>query len=223
MIDDDIKQLFPEGEPLAAAQIERLAAQFSASAATVKPLPSNTVLWSFALAIFAVISLVIAGIVKLFAIQVLGGWQMILYYGLVFLLAALFARAIVEQMIPGSVRLIRSSWLAALGMAALVLLIIVIFKNLGTVHFVTQGIPCLRLGVISAVVSGFIGWKLFQRGYLVSPLETNTLYGLFAGLVGIAVLALHCPILNSLHILVWHLGAMLIAGLMGFIIARYAN
>jgi hypothetical protein len=186
-------------------------------------LPSNTVLWSIALAIFAVISLVIAGIVKLFAIQVLGGWQMILYYGLVFLLAALFARAIVEQMIPGSVRLIRSSWLAALGMAALVLLIIVIFKNLGTVHFVTQGIPCLRLGVISAVVSGFIGWKLFQRGYLVSPRETITLYGLFAGLVGIAVLALHCPILNSLHVLVWHLGAMLIAGLMGFIIARYAN
>jgi hypothetical protein len=108
-------------------------------------------------------------------------------------------------------------------MAALVLLIIVIFKNLGTVHFVTQGIPCLRLGVISALVSGFIGWKLFQRGYLVSPRETITLYGLFAGLVGIAVLALHCPILNSLHVLVWHLGAMLIAGLMGFIIARYAN
>jgi hypothetical protein len=203
--------------------IERLAAKFAAGAAPVKPLPSNIVLWAICLTTFVVLSFVIAVAVKLFAIQVLSGARMILYYGLVFLLAALFSRALVEQMIPGSVRLIRSSLLGILGISALILLIIVMFRNLGAAHFVAHGVPCLRLGVISALLSGWVGWKLLARGYLVSPRETITLYGLFAGLVGIAVLALHCPILNSLHILVWHLGAMLIAGLVGFIIARYAN
>ena len=222
MNDDDLKQLFTEGEPLAAANIEKMAATLAASAAPVRPLPSNAVLWAISFGIFAALSLVIAAAVKLYAIQVLSVSQMFLYYGLVFLLAAFFSRAIVEQMIPGAVRLIRSSVLAIVGMSALVLLIIAMFENLGTDHFVIHGIPCLRLGLISALLSGFLGWRLLDRGYLVSPPETITVYGLFAGLVGVSVLALHCPILNSLHILVWHLGAMLIAGLLGFFISRYA-
>jgi len=96
-----------------------------------------------------------------------------------------------------------------------------LFSDHSTVRFVSQGIPCLRLGVISALVSGLLGWRLLQRGYLVSPRETIVLYGFFAGLVGVAVLALHCPIRNSLHVLVWHLGAMVLAGLLGLLLGWF--
>jgi hypothetical protein len=43
-------------------------------------------------------------------------------------------------------------------------------------------------------------------------MQASMLAGLFAGLGGFAVLALHCPILTAPHVWAWHLGAMLIAG-----------
>jgi hypothetical protein len=96
-----------------------------------------------------------------------------------------------------------------------------IFSNYGTSNFVTSGIPCLRLGSISALISGVLGWRLLRRGYFVSPRETILLFSFFAGLVGVAVLALHCPIRNSLHFLVWHLGAMVLAGIAGWFLGGY--
>jgi hypothetical protein len=48
--------------------------------------------------------------------------------------------------------------------------------------------------------------------------------GAFAGLTGVGVLALCCPILNTPHILVWHLGVVLVAmfagGIAGLALTR---
>ncbi len=126
-------------------------------------------------------------------------------------------------MIPGAKYLVPSAVLSIAALVVLGILSAILFANRSTENFVSHGIPCLRLGVISALISGFLGWRLLQRGYLVSPRETITLYGFFAGLVGVCVLALHCPILNSLHVLVWHLGAMVLAGLVGFFLGSYAD
>jgi hypothetical protein len=71
------------------------------------------------------------------------------------------------------------------------------------------------------LIGGLLGWRLLQRGYLVSPRETIVLYGFFAGLVGVAVLALHCPIRNSLHVLVWHLGALVLTGFVGLLMGKF--
>jgi hypothetical protein len=223
MKEDDINQLFTGGEPLATSVIENIRAQVVTSLAPVRPLPSNAVLWSIGLGVFALLSFVVAKVVGMFAIAVLSGRQMFVYYGVVLVLAGLFSRALVEQMIPGSKRFIHSSFLSLVALSALTLLALGIFKNLGTERFVSEGVPCLRLGVIGALLGGVAGWKLLQRGYLVSPRQTIALYGLFAGLVGVTALALHCPILNSMHVLVWHLSPMALAGLTGFFVGRYAN
>jgi hypothetical protein len=195
--------------------------QLRAALQPVRPLPSNAFLIGLGLSVFFFLSVIVASATGLRAIHVLTGGQMTLYYGVVSLLAALFARATAERMIPGSKRFAPSSLLAALVVAGLGLLVFSMFENRGTENFVAQGIPCLRLGAISALLSGLVGWRLLQRGYLVSPRETITLYGFFAGLVGIAVLALHCPIQNSLHIVVWHIGAMLLAGFAGFLLGSF--
>jgi hypothetical protein len=222
-MNDDIKLLFPEGEPPAAATIQKIAAQFAASAKPLRPLPSNLPLWAIGFSIFAVLALVVAKLVGLKAVAVLSGSQMVIYYGVLLLFAALFSRALIERIIPGSKRVVPSTVLAIAALVILGLLAAVLFADRDTQNFVSHGMPCLGLGIVSALVAGFLGWRLLQRGYLVSPRETICLYGFFAGLVGVAVLALHCPILNSLHVLVWHLGTMLLSGLAGFLLGSYAD
>jgi hypothetical protein len=222
-MNDDITGMFAEGDPPDAATLEKIASQFSASAKPVRALPSNLALWSNSFGIFIALALIVASVVKLYAIAVLSDGQMIVYYGVLLLFGALFSRAVIERMIPGEKRLVSSAVLSIAALVVLGVLVAALFIDRSTENFVSHGIPCLRLGVISALISGFVGWRLLQRGCLVSPRETITLYGFFAGLVGVSVLALHCPILNSLHVLVWHLGAMVIAGLAGFFLGSYAD
>jgi hypothetical protein len=222
-MNDDIMRMLAEGDPPDAATLEKIAAQFSASAKPVRALPSNLTLWAISLGLFAALVSIVAKVVQFKAITVLSGGQMVAYYGVLLLLAALFSRAMIERMIPGAKRVVPSILLSIAALVALSLLASVLFADRGTENFVSRGIPCLRLGVMSALLSGFLGWWLLQRGYLVSPRETITLYGFFAGLVGVSVLALHCPIPNAPHVLVWHLGAMLLAGLAGFFLGKYAD
>ncbi len=222
-MNDDLDRLFPQGDPPDVATIRRISTQLATTATPVRPLPSNAVLWAVSLGIFLVVSLVVASAVKLYAIGSLSRPELFVYYGLVLLLAGLFARALTEQMIPGERRILNSYILWITALAALALLMAFMFADHDTEHFVASGIPCLRLGLIGALISGLLGWRLFRRGYLVTPTETMLLYGFFAGLVGVATLALHCPIRNSLHCLVWHLGAMVVAGCVGLLLGKFVE
>ena len=220
-MNDDIARMLAEGDPPAAATLEKIAAQLSASAIAV--LPSNGTLWAISFGLFTGATLSIATVVHLKAIAVLSAGQIVVYDGVLLLFAALFSRATIERMIPGAKRVVPSVVLAVSALVVLGMLVTFLFADRSMDNFVSHGIPCLRLGVISALLSGFLGWRLLRRGCLVSPRETVTLYGFLTGLVGVSVLALHCPILNSLHVLVWHLGAMVIAGLAGFFLGSYAD
>jgi len=222
-MNDEITGMFVEGDPPDAATLEKIAARISASAKPVRALPSNLTLWAISFGIFIALALLVAKVVHFKAIGVLSDRQMGVYYGILLLFGALFSRAVIERMIPGAKRVVPSTVLSIAALVVLGILVAVLFADHSTENFVARGMPCLRLGVISALLSGFLGWRLLQRGYLVSPRETITLYGFFAGLVGVSVLALHCPILNSLHVLVWHVGAMVLAGLAGFFLGSYAD
>ena len=219
-MNDDLNISLSPGEPPDAELLKRITVQME-SAPAVRPLPSNAILLTISLSLFAIISFALAAVVKFKAFAALSAGEMALYYGAIGLCALLFGRAVVERMIPGEKRLIRSFvlWIAALAVLGVVMGIL--FSDHSTVGFVASGVPCLTTGAISALVSGVLGWRLLRRGYLVNPRETILLYGFFAGLVGIAVLALHCPIRNSLHFLVWHLGAMILAGIAGLLVGNY--
>jgi hypothetical protein len=224
MTDDDITRLFNQSEPPPDAEaIKRIGEQLKATLVPVRPLPSDTFLWAISVGLFAVISFIVALATKLYGLSALSGPQIAVYYGALLIFAGLFARSLVEQMIPGSRRFIPAFALSASAFCVLGILVFLLFDDRSTEKFVALGIPCLRLGCIGAAISGLLGWGLFRRGYLVTPRETITIYGLFAGLVGVAVLALHCPFLNSLHFIVWHLGAMALAGLAGMALGRYAD
>ncbi len=196
-------------------QIQRL---ITASLKPVRPLPSDRTLIAIFLSLFTAFSLVAAIPVGYIGFHALSIQQKFTYYLLISLLAILFAVTTSHQMIPGSKRTVHSRWLIAGALLSLALVSVVLFPNFDLDRFVGLGIPCLRLGTICAILSGSLFWFVLRKGFSTSPGETGTSAGFFAGLTGVAVLALHCPIQNSAHIIVWHLGAMVLGGVGGAIL-----
>jgi hypothetical protein len=207
----------PEAEPdtTRISEIQRL---ITASLKPVRPLPPDRKLvWSL-LSLFTAFSLVAAVPVSYKGFHVLNGYQRFAYYGLIMLCAAGFSITSVQEMIPGSKHKASAKWTIVATILSLALLVSVLFHNFDLGRFVPLGIPCLRLGSVCAVVSGALSWFLFRKGFFASPVAASASVGFFAGLAGVAVLALHCPIENSAHILVWHLGAMVLGGLGGAVV-----
>jgi hypothetical protein len=243
---DGIKALLSEGQPLTEAarqhvascagcgammqsltppeprpdpnRVSRIQELITTSLKPVRPLPSNRRLVWTLLAVFSVFCLLAAIPVGYYGFHILNGFQRVAYYGLILLCAAWFSIAVVQEMIPGSKGKTSPSRLILATTLTLALLVSVLFQNSRMERFVTTGIPCLRLGCVSAVLSGALFWVVVRKGFFTSPVAATTTMGFFAGLAGVGVLALHCPIENSAHILVWHLGAMVIGGLGGAVI-----
>ena len=240
---DDIKELLSEGQPLTGSaqdhlvycagcrgmvealtppdtepdteRISKIQNLITASLKPIGPLPSDWKLVWHLLALFTVFSLLAAIPVGYKGFRVLSAYQRFVYYGVILLCAMLFSVVTVQEMIPGSKRKASPGWTILATILALAVLVSALFKNFDLNRFVPLGIPCLRLGSISALVSGALSWFFLKRGFFPSPVTASAVVGFFAGLTGVAVLALHCPIQNSTHILVWHLGAMLVGGLGG--------
>lgn len=184
----------------------------------VRRLPSDQTLIWYILALFTAVSLIVASLVGYNGFRALTPYERFVYYTVITFCAVAFAITAVQQMIPGSNRKAdpRSVMLAAL--VVLGLLATMLFHNYDVSNFVRLGFPCLRLGCVCAVISGGLSWFIFRKGFFSSPLEADTTAGVFAGLVGVSVLALHCPITNSAHIIVWHLGTMILGGFGGALI-----
>jgi len=81
--------------------------------------------------------------------------------------------------------------------------------------FISNGLLCLRTGLMSSIPGGFLVWLLARRGAMLSPKLTGATAGGFAGLIGVTVLEICCPNLNRYHILVWHVGVILLSTLGG--------
>jgi hypothetical protein len=202
-------------DPNHISQIQRLV---TTSLKPVRPLPSNRRLVWTLLAIFAAFSLLAAIPVGYNGFHVLNGSQKFAYYGLILISAAWFSITTVQEMIPGSKHKIKPGWPILAATIALALLVSALFHDFDTDRFVSHGIPCLRLGCVCALLSGALFWIVVRKGLFMSPVAAGATVGFFAGLAGVAVLGLHCPIQNSAHIIVWHLGAMVIGGLGGAVI-----
>jgi hypothetical protein len=210
-----LQRLQEQPPAISPARVAAIEQRVLSMLAPVRPLPSNRRLAAVALGIAAVIAVVCAFPFGYFALKSLSAAQMAAYYSLIAGVGAFLAMAIAQDMIPGAKRTISRPLLVAGAFVLLAAAAIFLFPAFTAPHFVPRGIPCLRLGAISAAVAGIPIWLLLRRGFLTTPIETGCLAGTFAGLAGFAVLALHCPIQEAPHILTWHLGAMAIAGCTG--------
>jgi Negative regulator of sigma F len=240
---DEIRQFLAEGEELSPAAREHLSScpscramcavleqpaavpdsdrlneirsRLTSRLSPVRALPPNRVLTAVALASFASILLAATLYDGHQALHALTPFQMLVYFGSFLLLAIFFSVALVEQIVPGSKRRVNSGALLAGAWLLLIALIPLLFRRFELNNFVEDGLPCLKLGTAGAVLAGCLGFVLMRKGFLTSPLQASLLLGSFAGLAGVTALALICPYLNAPHILVWHLGPMVIGGLGG--------
>lgn len=204
-------------QPLAVspARVAAIEQRVLSTLTPVRSLPSNRRLAAIALGIGGVIAVVCAFPFGYFAFKSLSAGQMAAYYSLIAAVGVFLAVAIAQDMIPGTKRTVSRPVLVTGAFVSLAAAVIFLFPIFTAPLFVQLGIPCLRLGTLSAAIAGIPIWLLLRRGFLTTPIETGCLAGAFAGLSGFAVLALHCPIQEAPHILTWHLGAMAIAGCAG--------
>lgn len=127
----------------------------------------------------------------------------------------LLASSMVRQMFPGSKHLVSPRWLPVAILALLTLEAAAVFQPKVEFAFVSNGLSCLKAGLSYAIPGALFLWLVLRHGAILAPKLTAATAGGFAGLIGLTVLEVHCPILNRYHILVWHMGVVLISMLGG--------
>ncbi len=197
------------------AEPPRIPADLLAGMNPVRPFPSDHILILLVAGMFLGFSLLLSAVVGLQGFSNLTLLERIIYYGIIGFCGVLFSMAAVQSAIPGAKVRVSRGLVAAGSALAVALTVSALFRNVGLDHFISLGMPCLRLGCISAALFGGIATVVLRRGYVTDIGATALLISCFAGFSGVAVLSLRCPLQNAAHIIVWHLGAMLVTGLSG--------
>jgi hypothetical protein len=188
---------------------------FAQSATPVRPLPSNAAMMALCLGVFVALGVILAAAVGLYGFAKMSATERWMDYSVLLLLALVLAGGVVEQMIPGSRRTMRPVWGVLFALVLLSLTALVLFPDFDTAGFVAKGIVCLRYGVLSSIPAAGLTWLLMRRGFITDPLAGAVSGGAFSGLLGIAALALHCPIFSAPHIIVWHAGVLVVTSIAG--------
>ncbi len=179
----------------------------------VRRLPSDLVLFTGAMLLFVASSILIALALGPKGFANLTEGQRWLYGGTVLGCGLLLSIAVAPQMIPGARRWVSLPYTVLVPIAAVALCAVMIYPESNSTQFVSRGIPCLRTVLLCAAAGGVTTYYLLRRGYIVTPRQTSVSSALFGAYIGIAVLALHCPIEDWLHVLVWHLGGTVLSAL----------
>jgi hypothetical protein len=98
-----------------------------------------------------------------------------------------------------------------------------LFHDYDTSRFVTEGVPCLNAGLLFALPAALVIWLLLRRGFVLDWRAAGIAAGTLAGLSGIGVLEVHCPILKAPHVMFWHLAVVLVSGVAGFFLGWAAQ
>lgn len=100
-------------------------------------------------------------------------------------------------------------------LAALVILLV------GTRGGVGPG-SCLRHGLLGAVVPWLVSVILLARGFPTAPVVTGGIGGMVAGLWGVSMLHLTCPMTTGPHLMLWHGGVLVVSAIVGAVTGRVA-
>jgi hypothetical protein len=204
-----------------AEQLKKIEAGILADLKPVKPLAGT--LWLGLLLAVAVVALI--GAIDLGAAgwRALGLARRIAVFSELAAAAVLLALSASRQIVPGSRVVPRPAALVAAILAALGGTFAVSFRPHPEATFVATGLVCLRIGLECAIPSGLIFWLLLRRGAFLNPILIGATAGALAGLSGLTVLEIFCPNPNEYHILVWHMGAVLVSIVAGIAIGAIAE
>jgi len=182
----------------------------------VRPLPSAGVLAMAMQAVFVSVAIAGATVMGFNGLHVLNGAQGSLIFWVMGSLGRFAAGSAAAEMVPGSKRPVTPMLLLTSCIAGFIAVFALLFHDYRMDRFWFEGVRCLIVGLGFAAVAAFLLWLIVRRGMVVRTDAAGMAIGTLAGLSGLGMLESHCPILKSMHLMVWHVGVVLLSGLAGY-------
>jgi Negative regulator of sigma F len=203
-------------EPPVSREIEhRITQALKSNLKPVSPLPAPRWIALALVAVFLSVSIAIITRLPIAGIQVMSLVQTVGVSAFLLVGIAFLAVSLARQMRPGSSCPMSKGSLLALLIPGLGLFVAVLFPWRMSGDFVDRGWQCLRAGLMLALPAGLLLGYAISRG---APLDLNWIgatAGATAGWLGLTVLQYTCNLQNAGHLLVWHLGVVLLSTLAG--------
>jgi hypothetical protein len=201
-------------EPSSSVQ-KKILNDLTASLEPVTPLPSIPVMAAGFASAFLALALILIAMtdkagLRLMTLVQLASVTTVLAAG-----AMLVCVFLVWQMIPGSLRLFSAPRVIPVAAVALVLVVALLFPWPRSPAFIREGWPCTLMGLGIAAVAAALISPIVRRGVATSRTAAGAAVGAFAGTLGVAVLQFQCMRQQAPHLLVWHLGSLGLAILIG--------
>jgi hypothetical protein len=221
-IDDIFAQSSAHTQEAARAAASRARAAILADLRPVHPIPSSRVFTTALLAVSLLFAIASASLLGLDGLRALAPMQRLLIYSLLLLITWFAAFACSRAMRPASGWSL-GPWTLALASLAFPALFALIFRGYTLAHFVHEGIPCLRAGLLIAAPTALVVTWILRRGFVMEWTTTGITAGVLAGLAGLGMLELHCPNRKAIHVIVWHVAVVVCSGLLGWIAGKIAD
>jgi hypothetical protein len=228
MTPDEMDRILAQGAGRRALHSPNPAAIAGAKAAlteSLEPVRPLAPPWVFTLAFlvaFAAVAVLSAWLLGFPGLRALSGPQRAVIFPVLIAGAAMAAIASVREMRPaGGARIgsfaLAVSTLALLGVFALLL------RDYNTQNFIAEGVRCLIAGLACAIPAAAVIYWFLRRGFVLDWPAEGLAAGTLAGLAGIAMLEMHCPILKAPHVMFWHLVVVPVCGMGGLLIGLVAQ
>ncbi len=181
----------------------------------VRPLPPRWMLSGAVVMVCATVALAGAAVLGFSGIAKMTRFERAFVFLTLAILALTAASELVSAMVPGSRRRFSSVGLLATAGLGLGAVLALCFRDYQTTRFIHAGLVCLAIGLMHALFAGLLGWLVLRRGFAVNAVSAGLTAGTLAGLAGVAMLELHCSNFQAAHVLVWHLGVLLVSAGLG--------
>jgi hypothetical protein len=213
-IDEKLKGAKVPEDPRAET-LDRIAGSIAGSIRPVRPMPPRWMLSGEVALICATVALAGAGGLGFYGIAKMTFLERIFVFSVLGLMVLVAANELVSAMIPGSRRRFSSGGLLTIAGLGLGTVLALCFRDYQTTGFIHAGLVCLTIGLLHAISAGLLGWLVLRRGFAVDAVSAGLAAGTFAGLSGVAMLELHCANFQAAHVLVWHVGVLLVSAGLG--------
>lgn len=220
---DEILQRAGTASPqLDPSLLERISSSLGSSLRPVRPLPPSWMLASAVALVCIGIALAGAACLGLQGVHALSAAQIAAIFSILAVLTWIASVSAAGAMTPGSMRQIPAGLLSLTCSVGLIAVFAAVFHDFRTTAFIHKGLVCLALGLSFAAAAGAGSWFVLRRGFAVRPLAAGLVTGTLASLSGVLALELHCPNLETWHVLVWHTAVVPCSGLAGAAVAWLA-
>lgn len=208
MRDSDIDKILKqaaEASPSAEPKlVNRISGVIASDMHAIRPMASSKLLLPALIVVCGLVGITGASVLGPFGLHKMSGIQASIILSVLASIIALAAYVSLAESIPGSRRILSPAMLVTVCCAALIAVFVLLFRDYTVEHFVAQGIPCLRAGLLHAVPAALGVWWILRRGFAVNAMASAFARGALAGLAGMLMLEIHCSNFEALHVIVWH-------------------